>query len=336
MPTLSSFPRIGFDARWIGEHGIGRFSHEISQRIGFGCAFREGSPPASPLSAIHLRTWAKRSDIDGVFSPSYVPPVLIKKPFIFTIHDLNHIDVPHNSSPTKRLFYKSIIKPAVYRAERILTVSEFSKQRIIEWSDCPAEKIDVVYNGISDQFNLKAIAQESTTPYIFCCSNRKGHKNELKLLSAFSNSHSKRDFNLVFSGSSDEPTASHIRKLGLGEKAFFTGRLSESELAGWYKGAAVTIFPSLYEGFGLPLIESMAVGTPTIASSTSALPEVGGDASYYFDPGDIDSITEALDKVISDDSLRQNMRTRGLEQAKKFSWDQTAALVSKALTSLHC
>ena len=170
--------------------------------------------------------------------------------------------------------------------------------------------------------------------YFFCCSNRRGHKNEARLLHAFANSKLGKDFKLVLSGNADKKISETIRSLKISDQIVFTGKVSEVALASWYKGAIATIFPSIYEGFGLPIIESMASGTPVIASNITSLPEVGGDAAYYFDPYDLNSISDAMSKIVHDENLRQMMRIKGLDQARTFSWDKTSELVGKALDGI--
>lgn len=327
--------KIAFDARWIGPHGIGRFAKELNSRLYFSHHFSSRSNPAGILSAFQLSNWANKSGADSLYSPGYIPPVGKSPPFSFTIHDLNHIDTPHNSSTSKRLFYELIIRPAIHRARRIMTVSEFSKSRIIEWSNCDDKIIHVVGNGVSEIFKSNVPPMQIDSPYFFCCSNRKGHKNEKRLIEAFSDSKLRNEFKLVFTGENDASTLSAISRYGLTGKVIFTGRVSEELLAAWYKGAIATVFPSLYEGFGLPVIESMACGTPVITSNTTSMPEIGGTAAFYIDPMEVESISTAMLKVASDNDLRISMKAKGLVQAKNFSWDRTAQLVREGLSGIH-
>lgn len=325
---------LGYDARWIGQHGIGRFASEINNRLKFDYQFKSSNSPTGIFSSVHLGRWLNSCKAKALYSPGYIPPSNTHLPFAFTIHDLNHLDVPHNSSISKKLYYKHIIKPAIYNSYRVLTVSEYSKKRILEWSECDPNKVHVVGNGVSDSFTIHATPMMPGYDYFFCCSNRKGHKNEERLIQAFSYSQLGRDTKLVFTGAEDESISTIIQKYRLENKVIFTGKVSESELAAWYKGAVATVFPSLYEGFGLPVIESMACGTPVIASNTTSLPEVGGNAAQYFDPLIIESISDAMTQIVSDAELRQTMRKLGLVQAEQFSWHKTAKLVSNALDGI--
>lgn len=325
---------IGYDSRWNGQHGIGRFAVEVSNRLNFSYHFKSDTPPTKALSEFSFGRWANSCGAKALYSPGYIPPCGTKLPFAFTIHDLNHIDVPHNSSFLKRTYYRMIIRPAIDRAYRVLTVSEFSRQRIIEWSGCSPEKVRVVGNGVSEAFTINVAEQSRAFRYLFCCSNRKGHKNEHRLLQAFVASGLSNELKLVLTGSPDLEIKNIIKNLGIEDKIIFTGRISEAELSSWYRGAEATIFPSLYEGFGLPIIESMACGTPVIASNTTSLPEVGGDSGYYVNPLDIQSIANGMKLVTSNENLRSEMRERGLARAKTFTWDRTASLVSEAIDGI--
>lgn len=325
---------LAYDARWIGQHGIGRFATEIAERLSFDLHFTKQANPSSIFSSFDLASWIRKSGATGLYSPGYIPPSGSGIPFVFTIHDLNHIDVSHNSSQLKRLYYQYVILPGVHRARHIITVSQYSKQRIVEWSGCVPEKVVVACNGVSAVFIEQGMQAKPGYPYLFCCSNRKGHKNEARLLEAFKSSRLNNEMKLVFTGTCDESSSAKITNLGLTDRVVFTGKISESDLAAWYRGAVATVFPSLYEGFGLPVIESMACGTPVVTSNTTSLPEVGGDAAIYVDPLSIDSIVHGMIRVVHDSSLRKNMQNRGIERAAMFTWDRAANVVYTTLEEM--
>jgi glycosyltransferase involved in cell wall biosynthesis len=325
---------LAYDARWIGPHGIGRFATEIAERLSFDLHFTNQGNPASLFSSFELTSWVWQSCASGLYSPGFIPPSGSTIPFIFTIHDLNHIDVSHNSSKLKRLYYQYVILPGLHRARHIITVSQYSKQRIVEWSGCAPEKVVVACNGVSAVFIEQGDQSKPGYPYLFCCSNRKGHKNEIRLLEAFKSSGLCKEMKLVFTGVGDENSSAKITSLGLTDRVVFTGKIGESDLAAWYRGAVATVFPSLYEGFGLPVIESMACGTPVVTSTTTSLPEVGGDAAIYVDPLSIDSIVQGMIRVVHDSSLRENMRKRGIERAAMFTWARAATVVHTTLEEM--
>ncbi|TKA90184.1 glycosyltransferase family 4 protein [Halopseudomonas bauzanensis] len=326
---------IAFDSRWIGQHGIGRFATELQDRLNFTCLFDDPNPPASFSSSVRLGRWLAGSGAKALYSPGYIPPSGSRLPFVFTIHDLNHIDVEHNSSTLKRLYYQLIIRPAIHRAEQVLTVSEFSRGRIVEWAGCDPERVTVVGNGVSDIFHAEVSPMQPGYAYFFCCSNRKGHKNEKRLIEAFKLSGLHRDCKLVFTGKANNALQQLISREGLQQQVLFTGHLCETELASWYRGAIATVFPSLYEGFGLPVAESMACGTPVITSELTSMPEVGGNAALYIDPHDSDSISLAMIAVAENAELSSRLCNRGLTQSRNFTWDRTASLVRDVLTQLQ-
>jgi len=325
---------IAFDSRWVGQHGIGRFATELQDRLHFTCLFTDAGHPSSFISSVKLGRWLAGSGAKALYSPGYIPPSTSRLPFVFTIHDLNHLDVEHNSSALKKLFYQLIIRPAVHQAAQVLTVSEFSRRRIIDWAGCQPERVSVVGNGVSDVFHSKVAPKQPGFPYFFCCSNRKGHKNEQRLVRAFGHSGLHRDSKLVFTGTTTPDLQRLIHREGLEQKVVFTGRISETELASWYRGAIATVFPSLYEGFGLPVAESMACGTPVITSRISSMPEVGAGAALYVDPTDTESIATAMIAVAGSTELSDTLSAKGLIQARNFTWDRTAELVSQALEKL--
>ncbi|MDG9857160.1 glycosyltransferase family 4 protein [Pseudomonas nitroreducens] len=324
-------PRVTFDSRWCGQNGIGRFAYELQNRIDFHKTLSTNWSPTSIISPIVATAASIIDRIENLYIPGYVPLLGRKTPYSFTIHDLNHIDTPFNSSIAKNLFYRSIIKPATKNCRYIFTVSGYSKSRIVDWSDCPPEKVIVVGNGVSEVFTPNTEAAQFDAPFIFCCSNRKGHKNESRLLKAFKSSGLHKEVFLVLSGFPNEEITAELISLGLEKSVIFSGQTSESQLASLYAGAIFTVFPSLYEGFGLPVIESMACGTPVITSNLTSMPEIGGSAAIYVDPYDIDSIGDAMQKLLGDHELRKNMRDRGIIQSSKFSWDNTAQIVAKYL-----
>lgn len=322
------------DQRRIGDHGIGRFARHVLAHLKYR-PIPLVSDPDSPLDPWRLaRVLSSLTDNDLFFSPGYNPPLYCAVPFIFTLHDLNHLDRPENSSPLKRLYYETIIKRACHRASNILTVSEFSRGRIIDWSGVPPEKVVNVGNGVDPKFNPNVASYDLPFPYLLCVSNRRRHKNEFRQVEAFSRLGLSDHIKLVFTG---EPTAelvNCIERNHLTQSVHFVGQVPEARLPSLYRSAEALVFVSLYEGFGLPVLEAMACGTPVVTSNTTALLEVAGDAALLVDPTSVDQITEAMGRVISDSSLRQFLRGRGLMQAKQYSWPATVAHVQDILATI--
>jgi glycosyltransferase involved in cell wall biosynthesis len=245
--------------------------------------------------------------------------------------DLNHIDRPENSSAAKRIYYALIMRPAARKAYRVLTISEFSRKRIIDWAGVSPEHVINVGCGVDSSFHPKATAHAPGYPYMLCVSNRKKHKNEERVIHAFAQASIDPVIRLVFTGEENDETRKIVELLNLKNRVVFTGKVAEENLPGLYRGALALVFPSLYEGFGLPPLEAMACGTPVITSNITSLPEVVGDAAIMVNPLDVEKIAHAIQTLAEDNQLRQELGEKGLQRAKLFSWDKTAALTWKVL-----
>lgn len=325
---------ILFDSRWLGDHGIGRFTRVLDNTLGMPHINIKGKP-SSPIDPLRLLIFMlKLPKRCMVFSPGYNAPLFVVRPYIFTILDLNHIDRPENSNFLKRLYYRYIMRRAAHKAYKVLTISEFSRKRIIDWSGVDPNSVINVGCGVDSRYTPDAAPFVSQFPYLLCVSNRKAHKNEPRVVSAFARANIDNNIRLFFTGDSNEEILSLCKQLGVEKRIVFTGRIPEDELPGLYKGALALVFPSLYEGFGLPVIESMACGTPVITSCTTALPEVAGDAALLVDPLDVTSITAAIELIIGDETLRADLTVKGLERAKNFTWDSVADRVKAVLTEV--
>jgi glycosyltransferase involved in cell wall biosynthesis len=320
------------DQRWIGYHGIGQFARHVLAGLAY-CPVPLESNPAAPLDAWRLsRALSTLTQNDLFFSPGYNTPLFCASPFVFTICDLSHIYCPENSSPMIRLYYATVAKRACQRASRILTISEFTRRQIVEWSGVPSEKIVNVQCGVD--FTAYHPGEDSCGlpfPYLLCVSNRKRHKNEFRVVEAFAKSGLAAELHLVFTGDRAANIGKWIERHRVTTAVHFVGRVPESRLPLLYRGAEALVFPSLYEGFGLPLLEAMASGTPAVTSNTTALPEVAGDAALLVDPTSVEQIAVAMRQVISDSSLRRQLREKGLARAVQFSWKSTAARVHETL-----
>jgi glycosyltransferase involved in cell wall biosynthesis len=319
------------DQRWIGDHGIGRFA----RRVMAGLDYRPVSlvsPPASPLDPWRLtRELGKLTDGDLFFSPGYNSPLFCGSPFVFTLHDLNHIDRPENSSPLKRLYYATVLRRACSRAARILTVSEFSRRRIIGWSGVPPEKVFNVGCGVDPEFHPGVDSYGLSFPYLVCVSNRKLHKNEFRVVEAFARAQIAAEIRLVFTGKPTAELTAFIERCKVTPRVHFEGMVPDVILPSLYRSAEALVFPSLYEGFGLPVLEAMACGTPVVTANTSALPEVAGDAALLVDPTSVEQIAGAIERIASDGFLREQLRKKGLVRAAAFSWSGPAARVRSVL-----
>jgi glycosyltransferase involved in cell wall biosynthesis len=314
--------KIHLDTRWCGEHGIGRFSAELVKRLPHTLLDVRGRP-MSPLDPFRL-SWMNFPDGALFLSPGYNAPLYSKTPYIFTIHDLNHIDRPENSSFFKNLYYRLVLSRLCHRASAILTVSEFSKKRIIDFFGVNPERVVNVGNGVDESFTFEGEVYSINTDYILCVSNRRGHKNEFRLLAAFANADLPKNLKLLFTGEATQLIISNALSLGISDRIVFTGKVSENDLASLYRGAVFMVFPSLYEGFGLPIVEAFASGTPVITSNVTAMPETAGEAALLVNPLDVKSISSAMSRLYASPELRMELRARGKARARYFSWDQVA------------
>lgn len=252
---------------------------------------------------------------------------------MFTVHDLNHIDRPENSSFLKKLFYRFVVKRGCKKSYKVLTVSDFSRRRIVEWSGVSPGKVVNVGNGVDKKFNSDVRPYYFDKPYYFCVGNRKAHKNEVRVVEAFSKADICEETHLFFTGASESSLEAVIQKYNLSSRVKFLGSVTEEELPSLYKGARGLLFPSLYEGFGLPVLEAMACGTPVVTSNCTSLPEVAGDAALLIDPLNTQELQDAIERLEKDSSLREKLVAKGFDRAKLFTWEKTAQKVQEVLNS---
>jgi glycosyltransferase involved in cell wall biosynthesis len=223
------------------------------------------------------------------------------------------------------------MKRACRAAARILTVSEFSRQQIIDWVGVPPDKVCNVGCGVDAEYRTEGDVYGLPFPYILSVSNRKPHKNDLRVVKAFASANLDSRMHLVFTGERLPELVRTIEAHGLRSRADFVGLVPEERLPSLYRGAEALIFPSLYEGFGLPILEAMACGVPVVTSSVTGMPEVAGDAAMFVDPRSVEQISYAMGKIVSDRSVRQQLIEKGISRAAGFSWVSTVNRVRKAL-----
>jgi len=328
--------KILFDARWDGDHGIGRFARELDQRLRLP-HLRIGGSPSSPFDPIRLlyAMWFSTAKAECVFSPGYNSPLFVVRPYVFTILDLNHIDRLENSSFLKRLYYRFIMRRAARNAFRVLTISEFSLQRIAEWASVNQNQVVNVGCGVESCYHPSVQPYAPGYDYLLCVSNRKAHKNEPRILEAFAHANIDTAIHLIFTGPANEILLSLSRQYGVESRVVFAGRIPEKDLPSLYRGAIALVFPSLYEGFGLPVIEAMACGTPVLTSNATALPEVSGDAALLVDPLSVEEISEGIERICTDNVLREMLQQKGLLQAAQYPWSKVVEKVKAVLIDLE-
>lgn len=312
------------DNRWEGDTGIGRLCREIikhtpaevnstfvTSKMGLGNLF-------SPLM---LGNEIRKARPEIFYSPSFMPPVAFSTPYIFTIHDLMHL---FYYSKMHRMYYQQVIARLAKKAQKIITVSEFSKQQLVELLDIKSDLIRVIYNGVDPSFALNHEKHEMGRPYLLYVGNRRKNKNLAAMLVAFAQAKIPKDFVFLLTGNPNPELIVLLSKLRITSRVRFLGFVKESELPKLYKGAYATMFVSLMEGFGLPVIESMASGTPVLTSSESALPEIADGAALCVNPYEVETITDGINRLVSEKELYNALVEKGLRRAQDFSWQVTA------------
>lgn len=328
--------KILADGRWLGANGIGRFSQEILSRLQATDILQTGPKPLSSHNLFWQMHYLnqRKHHYKLYFSPGFQPIIKSPIPYVFTLCDLIPLHMPTSFGFVKKWYYELLIKPAAKRSAAILTISEYSKNTLLEWTGLPEHKIINVGCGISTTMTHVGKRHTPGYPYFLHVGNTKYHKNIPGLLQGFARAKIDSEFKLILTGQQTEELNELIRKNKLVNRIIFSNLLTESQLAEYYRGATALILPSLYEGFGLPILEAMASGTPVIASDVTAMPEVAGDAALIIQPYVIDSITDAVEQMVSNPIQRMQLIGKGLQRSALFSWDATAQKVQMTLNQL--
>jgi glycosyltransferase involved in cell wall biosynthesis len=284
---------------------------------------------------IELPFYAK----DGLlFSPANIGPFFHGKQVV-TIHDTSIYVFPDAYSKTFRLKYDAIFKRLASVAKKILTISEFSKREIHDRLNVPLDRIECVLSGgdhflkiipdndILNQYNL------DETPYFLGVSSQSKHKNTQGLIRAFQLLN-RTDIKLLLVGGNFSSVFIN-NKQDLPRNTIQLGYVSDAELSALYRNAKALVFPSFFEGFGLPILEAMSLGCPVICSNTSSLPEVGGDAVLYINPDDPETIVDQMRTLLESVELQEKLSADGKIQANRFKWMNTATKVLFELKNLE-
>ena len=285
---------------------------------------------------------------DVFWSPHYNIPLLpIKaKKRLVTIHDVFHLAFYDDLSFKQKLYAKAVINQAVSRSDKILTVSKFSVDEIKKYTNTK-QNIEIVYNAIDfdkfkvidDKSKLDLIEDKYKLPseFLLFVGNVKPHKNIKKLLFALKDI----DTNLVIVGkkdgfiTGDDNISSLIKECNLDNRVFFTGYVDDEDIPVIYNLAKLFIFPSLYEGFGIPPLEAQACGCPVVCSNVASLPEVGGaDSVVYCNPYSVEDIKEKIEIVLNNKDLQNELRQKGFENIKRFSWEESAKKIIEVIERL--
>ena len=359
-------PTIGIDARKLRDFGIGSYIRNLLEamalrpeavhfrfRVYTRRADRDIMPPLaanfevveedSPgysfaeLTRFALRLFRDRLDL--FHATHYVLPPLRSRAVV-TIHDIIHLLYPQFlPSPAALVYARVMIRRALRRADRIITVSYNSKRDLVDYFGIVPARVDVIYNGVSPRFRSDVPEDDRTRvaakyglrrPYLLFLGGEKPHKNMQNVVRAFGEARRIRpDLPHVLALAGPMPRNSAridalIAALDLAAAIARPGLIDEEDLPGLLSGADALLYPTLYEGFGLPVVEAMACGTPVLTSSTSALQEIAGGYSYLVDPLDVDAIARGILALATDPKVRADFIELGRKRALDFSWDKAA------------
>ena len=268
-----------------------------------------------------------------LFHPTYYHPYFLEsignKPFVLTIHDMTHERFPQYFSPTdptpghKRILAK--------KATRIIAISECTKRDVMEFLHVPEDKIDVIYHGLTPQTLAVGRPEGLPAHYILYVGERRGYKNFELVVKAFTRiAQQHPSLHLVLTGRPlSKGEQEMFRQAGLVERVKVMSDISDLVLAQLYRNASLFVYPSLYEGFGIPILEAFAQECPVVLSRASCFPEVAGDAAEYFEPTELDSLVIALNRVLTDEARCTELIRRGKERLSRFTWEETAQQTEK-------
>lgn len=355
---------IGIDARKIQDFGIGTYVRNLIRALAridtenqyvllAKPADREGlrdlpgnfqvclesSPVYSVRELVALSWQIYRRDLDLYHSTHYVLPAWIHSKVVVTIHDIIHLLYPEFlPSNLAFLYAQRMIKRSLSRGDRILAVSQNTKADLMQHFEVDGKKIQVVYNGVEDTFRGKLPAEDLQRwlrdlgipqPYLLFVGNPKPHKNLDTVVKAYARARRLAQFDapLICVGNrnaNEFKIRQRAQHLGIGDKVRLLGHVAQEALPAIYQGATLFLYPTLYEGFGLPVIEAMASGVAVITSNTSALKEIAEGYAHLVDPLDVDGMAKAIAHCMGDAEHRASLARLGLRRAEDFRWETTA------------
>lgn len=343
---LTHLPQVDGEFRYTAFVGDGRVRQICSRSLSLRVS---RLPTVKPVVRIaweqFLQPWElAMGRVDLVHSMAYALPLVCPARSVVTVHDLSFLLFPSAFNRANRLYLTASTRLAVRRADAIIAVSKNSRRDLVRLVGARADRVAVVPNGVDPAFRpldpeaLAHFRQERGLPqaYILFVGTLEPRKNLATLIRAYarlrqiarvSRSGATVPHRLVVVGGVGwryQGILRLVEELGLRDEVVFAGFVPHEELPWWYGAADLFVFPSLYEGFGLPPLEAMACGTPVISSNAASLPEVVGDAGWLVSPTDVEELAEAMRRVILDPALREEMKARGLARASQYSWHRTA------------
>ena len=339
--------KIAINARFYSHRltGMQRYGAVLAERFQ---AEADCIRPATPMKGMKGHLWeqvrlpmAARGKL--LWSPNNTGPITVSNQ-VCTIHDLIPLDRPEWFSPKFSAWYKWLLPKLVRRVAHIIAISEFTKGRIVDSLGVKPERVTVVPNGVDAAAQLESNALEdvraklgiTSRNYLLCLGSLEPRKNVKRLVDAWGRIQPRLpdDLQLVIAGGQASSQVFAGMELGGNTPGVaFTGYVNDGDLPALYAGALALVYPSLYEGFGLPPLEAMAYGTPVITSNTTSLPEVVGSDALLVDPENVEELGAAMERMVLDTSLRQSLSARGRERSQAYSWDKTARLTWQILAA---
>lgn len=288
---------------------------------------------------------ANIGNFDLLHSMAFVLPIIGNTPSVVTVYDLSFIHYPENFPKLQQAYLRSQTNRSCRKARRIITISHSSRQDVHNFFQIPLEKIDVVVPGVDSIYHplpaheVEAFREEKgfSKNLILHVGTLQPRKNIPLLLRAVAEM-GHLDVDLVLIGGKGwhyEQIFDLVVQLDVVDRVHFLGYVPDEELPIWYNLASLLAFPSAYEGFGLPIVEAMACGTPVVAARSSSIPEAGGEAALYFNPGNVEELAKQMTAIFESPQLAEDLREAGLKQAGRFSWQragwETARVYQRAL-----
>lgn len=337
---------IALNARFFSHKptGMQRYGIEMANRLS---DVLDVVRPSVPMKGAKGHLWeqmylptATRHRL--LWSPNNTGPLAVARQ-LCTIHDIIPVDHPEWFNARFAQWYEWLLPKLVNRVEHMIAVSQFTKDRVVERFGVRPEKISVVWNGVDATFyprstaEIAAMRQSAGLPegrYVLSLGSLEPRKNLARLLVAWRKLAEEidPDIQLVVAGAKGASQVFAQADLGpIPARVHFAGYIPQEQLPMLYSGAMALVYPSLYEGFGLPPLEAMACGCPVVTSSTTSLPEVAGTASILVDPRDTDAIANGMWKLLSSKTLRHDLSRRGQHHARSLTWDRSAAATRKIL-----
>lgn len=276
----------------------------------------------------------RRTRPDLVHSLGYVGPILSNRPQVISVHDVNYLGHSGRRTQVGRRAFQFFVEKAVRKASHVITISKFSKGEIMKHLGVPDDKVSVVYcaakeatpTAVADAALVSETVKNVVQPFMMAFSSLSAHKNIGRLIAAFAKISSEVPHSLVLIGHMPEKSAEireELRKAG-DHRIHFTGFIPDEQVDALMRRASLFVFPSLYEGFGLPILDAQQAGVPIACSNAAALPEVAGSGAILFDPLSVDDMARKLSRALLDANLRETLLRNGHENESTFSWDKAA------------